>query len=651
MKRIINDIPHKIVKRFKINETQWSARESQNVFVNTENNNSLVFDETISPNNFNETNKLWNNFNKHSIILNENKTNNNFWISPSSIKNFILKDPIIDWIKLKNKSNVQIYNKKKIQNSQNHMLDLLFKMGIEFENKIFDHLKNKYKNNVVKMDNVKICDEICNKTIEYMKKGVPIILHGQIKNYDNMTHGIPDILIRCDWINKLFKNEQIPIDEITKMNKLNNNYHYRVIDIKWSTIQLCSDGKHIRNNDLIPTYKGQLAIYNAAIGKIQGYTPTTAYILGRGWKYEKKKKQYQGCECFDLLGHINFETYDKYIIDLTKKAIDWVYYINNNWKNITYNSSDELYPNMNNKYDGNFHAEKLKIAEEMGELTSLWMVGVDNRNNAIRNGVKTYRDKNCNADVLQIKGKYGNIINKIIKINNSKKKIISPSHIVNNDGYWKNNDDLDLYVDFETINYALYNDKIVLSRKKNISTIIFLIGVGYMNHKNKWIYKNFKIDHVSEKQEAKIIDAFFNYVKLLKKKYKKQTKIIHWGHVEKTLLESSIKNHDNDNWKKICDALFFVDMCKVFIDEPICINGSKKFGLKDIASAMSKHKLININWNDCKIGDGFSAMIQAIHYYRNKINNKKIIEDIIKYNKIDCKTVFEIVTYLRNNHT
>lgn len=91
-------------------------------------------------------------------------------------------------------------------------------------------------------------------------------------------------------------------------------------------------------------------------------------------------------------------------------------------------------------------------------------------------------------------------------------------------------------------------------------------------------------------------------------------------------------------------------MCKVFIDEPICVNGSKKFGLKDIASAMSKHKLININWNKCKIGDGFSAMIQAINYYHNKINNKKIINDIIKYNKIDCKIVYEIVTYLRNKH-
>lgn len=607
-----------------------------------------------------DVNKSWNEFNKPSMIIENNKINNDLWISPSSIKNYMMKDPIIDWIKLKN-NNHKVNNYKKMKNenklklditkkNNNQMLDLLFKMGIEFENKVFSYLEEKYGRNVIKIENKKICDEICNKTIEYMKKGVPIILHGQVRNHDNMTYGIPDILIRCDWINKIFKNIQILEHECTKMEKLNGNYHYRVIDIKWSTIQLCSNGKYIRNNDLIPAYKGQMAIYNAAIGKIQGYIPKTAYILGKGWKYEKNNQSYQGYDCFELLGQIDFETHDRKFINTTKKAIDWIYLVNNNWNNMTHASSEELYPNMNNKYDGNFHAEKLKIANDIGELTSLWMVGIENRKNAIKNGINTYYDKKCNADVLKIKGKHGNIINKIIKINNSKKKIVSPKIICNNDGYWKNKNDLDLYVDFETINHSLYDDKIVLSRKKNINVIIFLIGVGYTDKNNKWIYKNFKIKHVNLNQEKKIINDFFDYVDTLKKKYKKQTKIIHWGHIERTMLDMSIKNHDNENWRRIFNSVFFVDMCKVFIDEPICINGSKKFGLKDIASAMSEHKLININWKECKIGDGFSAMIQAIHYYHDKIKNKKIMNDIIKYNKIDCKTVYEIVSYLRNNH-
>ena len=141
------------------------------------------------------------------------------------------------------------------------------------------------------------------------------------------------------------------------------------------------------------------------------------------------------------------------------------------------------------------------------------------------------------------------------------------------------------------------------------------------------------------------------FIQYLKKKHKKQIKLIHWGHIERTLLESSIKKHNNDIWKNIFNSVFFIDMCKIFINEPICIKGSKKFGLKDIALAMSNHNLININWNKCKIADGLTAMIQAINYYHNKSKNKKIINHIIKYNKIDCKIIYKIITYLRNNHT
>ena len=144
-----------------------------------------------------KTNNLWDNFNRRSIIY-ENITNNTLWISPSSIRNYMMKDPIIDWLKLKYISDKKTNNIKKnkidkknktMKNEKNinPMLDLLFKMGIEFENKIFDYLEEKYKKNVIKMDNNKICDEICDGTIQCMKKGIPIILHGQVKNYNNMT--------------------------------------------------------------------------------------------------------------------------------------------------------------------------------------------------------------------------------------------------------------------------------------------------------------------------------------------------------------------------------------------------------------------------------------------------------------------------------
>jgi hypothetical protein len=49
-------------------------------------------------------------------------------------------------------------------------------------------------------------------------------------------------------------------------------------------------------------------------------------------------------------------------------------------------------------------------------------------------------------------------------------------------------------------------------------------------------------------------------------------------------------------------------------------------------------------------------MLEAIKYYKNKMNNcltekdNKVFDDIIKYNEIDCKMIWDIVSYFRTKH-
>ena len=113
-------------------------------------------------------------------------------------------------------------------------------------------------------------------------------------------------------IRKIYANNAIlsECEETLKAPHLNGEYHYRVIDIKCTTLNLCSNGELLRNSDRIPAYKGQLAIYNAALGELQGYIPSRAYILGKAWKYVTCGMMYRGNNCFDLLGHVDFEGFD-----------------------------------------------------------------------------------------------------------------------------------------------------------------------------------------------------------------------------------------------------------------------------------------------------------------------------------------------------
>jgi len=65
--------------------------------------------------------------------------------------------------------------------------------------------------------------------------------------------------------------------------------------------------------------------------------------------------------------------------------------------------------------------------------------------------------------------------------------------------------------------------------------------------------------------------------------------------------------------------------------------------------------MINSKWNNSGPENGLDAMINAIKYYKavdkgEKRENKFIISSIVEYNVVDCKVLWEIVNYLRNNN-
>src|SRR5437763_13357297 len=112
---------------------------------------------------------------------------------------------------------------------------------------------------------------------------------------------------------------------------------------------------------------------------------------------------------------------------------------------------------------------------------------------ALKKVICQWSDKRCTSQVLGINGeKNSKIINEMITINRSTNTKIAPKYIKNNIGTWKKVDRIEFFVDFETCNGTVHNiKKLPLA---NTQTIIFMIGVGYINpHDNKWIYHNFTV--------------------------------------------------------------------------------------------------------------------------------------------------------------
>ena len=164
----------------------------------------------------------------------------------------------------------------------------------------------------------------------------------------------------------------------------------------------------------MPAYKCQVWIYNRALSHIQKYTPQYAYLLGRRWDYRSKKIHYKNESCFDRLGVVDMNDYDSHIITKGKKAIKWYRDVKKNGLSWSMEppSKDELYPNMC-KDNSKWNSTKHKIANDLGEITQVWMCGVKNRKKAFLNGIKSWKHPLASSKSFGINGNRGLIIDKM----------------------------------------------------------------------------------------------------------------------------------------------------------------------------------------------------------------------------------------------
>lgn len=651
----------------------------------------------------------WDQFNTFEKIPNVNKSlkelqktvDSKYWVSATGVKNWIMKDPVLDWYNTyydnirynekTKKSTIKLPKSEK--ESESDSLSILFEKGHLFEAKVVEYINKKFPGEVVnvatKSDDA-YSKKLANQTKKLILKGTPIITQAVLHNKKNLTFGIADILIRSDYINKLTDNPSLLDEQETlKAPKLKGNYHYLVIDIKWTTIPLRANGFHILTSGRFPAYKGQLAIYNAALMDIQGLVSLKAFILGKRWTFTSCGESYESDDSFDRLGCVDYGTVDRDYLKATFQGINWIRDVKNNghkWTCLPTPSRYELYPNMSNPYDAPWHQVKYKQANKLKELTLLWYCGPNNRYHAHMNGIKKWTDKKCTPEALGICGEVrGPVLAEILDINDPKcKDKIHPKYIIDNTGGWQIKHELDFYVDFEAIHHQFYTDDIDIHKTNERSGIIFMVGVGYEEN-GKWKYKDFTMTDYDQNNELKNFKNFMDFLTSkqtafmkkynLKKRSDAMMNLYHWGHIERTqfanLLSRSLVNKKYvKDFNKFQRNIQWIDFNRIFQREPITIKGTMNFSIKTVGKAMYKHKMIKSIWKKDKESpkDGLAAMMVAIKYYKfkqewdkmdskkkkalrkNKVKEDTLFKKMTYYNEMDCKVLYEIVEYLRDNH-
>ena len=139
-----------------------------------------------------------------------------------------------------------------------------------------------------------------------------------------------------------------------------------------------------------------------------------------------------------------------------EEACDWVRRVRrdgSNWVVLPEPSVPELRPNIANARDGPFTTAKRHIAQEQEELTCLWQVGVQKRDDANALGIYRWSDPRCTAAAVSVTGpKLQPTLQAILDFNRNDGPLVALARVTAAENQWRQVSPLEFYVDFETVN-------------------------------------------------------------------------------------------------------------------------------------------------------------------------------------------------------
>ena len=547
------------------------------------------------------------------------------YISATEFENFCENDLISDWFSV-------LCKKFKIEQKTDDNLQFLFGKGNEHEENIINKLREMTGLPLEKYSSVKTSREydIVNKsiqkkdldrTLKAMKEGEPIIYSAFICDKKEKIRGIPDLLIRSDYIPKIFKN----IKDIKDIDEDKSNEPFYIpVEIKFSTVELAANNRNMLNQGRMKIYKTQLFTYCKILEEMQGKFPLYALIIGKRTLLSNKEIK----DSIEHPGMINYSSYDSSYEMIFTKGLQWLRDVKKNALVWTLDDikTKEIYPNMKSK-NITFIQDKKEIADQYGEITDLWRCSIMNRKNALSQGIYSWRDPKFNSAIASLAQPYRQSLENILKVNREDIEYYPSKFMINQDFRKLENE---MFVDFELVRDSFdtesYGD----------SEWIFLIGVRY-----KGEYKSFMMNSLCESEEKKVITEFYSYL------LENDSPICWYWFAEVRFWNKAMERHNLDlkvNWK---------DLYELFTKEAFAVKGAMNFKLKSYIKSLLNLNKIDVPLPPGNCSDGLSAMMLAWKYFEASESDKDKYEnemkDVIYYNSLDCQYLDVMITFARNN--
>jgi hypothetical protein len=392
------------------------------------------------------------------LIIEKKRSINYYWISASKLYNYLNDDPLLDWLTLfgKNKGyktdeqieyeeyckslEIKDNNEDKLSfedflknNNKYNFMKYILEQGVQYEQYILKTLKERFGNKIIDIENEFNFekfqyDKKLEKTQELIKNNIPIIYQGLVCDPDTNTFGFPDLIIREDYFNKYFLNENIEILENNQSIQSQEDvqdkelyYNYYIIDIKYHTLDFKKDSNNIIPNPSQQQYISQMYLYTKGLRHLIhpsvikcNLLDHKSYIIGRSWNFSSDTK----ISNTNSIGCIDFKKYEK-VLEKVNKGLEWykeLKFKGNYWDPLN-PSRYEMYPNMKNEKDNNWKKSKQIISEKIGEISMIWNCGTSIKIKAHANGVYSWNHPDFNILNYTIETETTKLTNEIVKIN------------------------------------------------------------------------------------------------------------------------------------------------------------------------------------------------------------------------------------------
>lgn len=566
------------------------------------------------------------------------------WVSASSTRNYAIRDPLLDWLDLYGEQNgFRPDDELPGYDPRTDFTQFIFRQGHAFERAVVDHLGT--LTNVAQVGSGDAGDSRdlgkAEETFAAMRRGEPVIYQGVVRDAATRTYGSPDMLVRSDVLADLFP-DAMPDDEAgaAAPDLGSGPWHYVVVDVKFTTLRLLVSGG-IQSSGSSRAYKAQLCIYSRALGRLQGYTPRAAYILGRSWRGTVDRKTVRGSTCMERLGRVPHDSSvgrDATLEGMTNEAVEWVRRVRvegMHWSVAPEPSVPQLKPNMRNQSDSPWTSAKREI--EAVIAGNPWVEGAENvqvRPGAGQMGFWPEGEQAPETDFSSV----------------------SPAKVTAGGDAWRD-PGLAFYVDFETVSDM--NDDFSLIPQRGGANMIFLIGCGHVEGR-RWHYRSFLARELSAEAEGEVIDGWVAHMREVRERLGRadvEPLVFHWSSAEtrlfQTAYDSAMSRHPGREWPPVS---WFDFLERVMRKEPVRIEGAKGLGLKAVARAMKRQRLIDSTWDDDSNLDGLGAMVGAFWAANEArrlgvpLGEIDLVREIVRYNEIDCKVMMEIIAHLRRFH-